>query len=100
MHFQVWHHDAAGRNELYGYGAIYVPINPGFHSMDVAIWRPRGSAWERFRRFFVGGASQLDKPELIYTSPDLSHLRTEPMGTVHLELNVIARNFEKFGVIV
>ena len=100
MHFQVWHQDSAGRNELYGYGCLYLPMNPGFHRIDVGIWRPLGTAWERMRSFFVGGSPQLSDPEAIYNDHDLSHLRTEPMGQVHLELTIVTKNFEKFGVVV
>ncbi|CAL8106006.1 unnamed protein product [Calicophoron daubneyi] len=31
LHFQVWHYDWVGRNELYGYGFCHVPTSAGYH---------------------------------------------------------------------
>ena len=29
LHFEVWHQDNFGRNEIYGYGFCHVPTSPG-----------------------------------------------------------------------
>lgn len=49
-------------------------------------------------RYFLGGGPQLKLPDLVYSGTDRYKLHTQTMGTVHLELNIILRNFEKFGV--
>ncbi|CAH8436021.1 unnamed protein product [Heterobilharzia americana] len=33
LHFQVWHHDWVGKNELYGYGFCHIPTSPGNHQV-------------------------------------------------------------------
>ena len=99
FHFQVWHQDSYGRNEIYGYGYCHVPTSPGTHDVDCVTWRPLCSGkFEQLRSFFVGGAPQLKTSDAIYTGADRYKLRTVAMGTVHLQLGVITRNFDKFGV--
>lgn len=99
FHFQVWHQDSYGRNEIYGYGYCHVPTSPGTHNVDCVTWRPLCSGkFEQLRSFFVGGAPQLKTSDAIYTGADRYKLRTVAMGTVHLQLGVITRNFDKFGV--
>ena len=46
----------------------------------------------------MGGGPELAKESLIYSSTDRHRLRTVASGTVHLNIGVITRNFEKFGV--
>ena len=29
LHFEVWHQDGFGRNEIYGYGFCHIPTSPG-----------------------------------------------------------------------
>lgn len=99
FHFQVWHQDSYGRNEIYGYGYCHVPTSPGTHEVDCVTWRPLSSSKsEQLRSFFVGGSPQLKNSDVIYTGGDRYKLRTIAMGTVHLQLGVITRNFDKFGV--
>lgn len=57
-----------------------------------------GSLYEEFRRFFLGGGTQLRSIDLIYSSNERYRLQTEAMGSVYLELSVILRNFAKYGV--
>eukprot|EP01137_Pigoraptor_chileana_P016609 Opistho-2@73624 len=98
LHFQVWHLDGYGRSELYGYGFCHVPTSPGFHEVDCVTWRPAGNLMEQISAFFLGGGLQLKSPDLVYNGADRYRLRTVAMGNVHLQLSVILRNFEKFGV--
>lgn len=57
-----------------------------------------GTWSEQFRQYFLGGGAQLKTPDLVHNSIDRYRLQTETMGTIHLELSVILRNFTKFGV--
>lgn len=98
FHFQVWHQDMYGRNEIYGYGYCHVPSSPGTHKVDCVTWRPSGGWKEQMRTFFVGGAPQLKTSDVIYSGSDRYRLKTEAMGTVHLQLGIVARNFDKFGI--
>ncbi len=51
-----------------------------------------------FAAFFMGGGPELVKESLIYSSSDRHRLRTVASGTVHFNIGVVTRNFEKFGV--
>jgi B9 domain-containing protein 2 len=87
-----------GRCELYGYGFCHIPASPGLHKVDVPTWRPVGTTQEQFNQSFVGGGPQLRSPDLIYSGADRYQLRTAAMGTVHLQLGVILRNFDRYGI--
>ncbi|GLH11916.1 hypothetical protein R5R35_011715 [Gryllus longicercus] len=98
IHFQVYHQDRFGRCEIYGYGFIHVPTTPGNHVLECVTWRPVGSMRDQINQFFLGGGPQLKNPDVVYSGQDRYRLQTETMGVIHLELNVILRNFHKFGV--
>ncbi|XP_021916275.1 B9 domain-containing protein 2-like isoform X3 [Zootermopsis nevadensis] len=70
LHLQVYHLDQFGRSTLR----------------------------DQFVQYFLGGGPQLKNPDLIYSGNDRYRLQTETMGVVHLELGVVLRNFDKYGV--
>lgn len=57
-----------------------------------------GSYQEEFQQYFLGGGVQLQDPELVYSGCNRYQLHTQAMGTVHLEISIVLRNFEKFGI--
>jgi B9 domain-containing protein 2 len=58
-----------------------------------------GSVKDRITSYFVGGGLQLKNPDLFNSSSvdELFRLKTLSMGKVNLRLNIILRNFEKYG---
>ncbi|KAE9414988.1 hypothetical protein Angca_003425 [Angiostrongylus cantonensis] len=64
IELQVWHHDTFGRQELLGYGSIFVPSTPGEHQLICNIWRPKGTPREELMQKFVGGGIQFLLGEL------------------------------------
>lgn len=46
----------------------------------------------------MGGSSELAEPDLIVNPTERYRLRTVPAGNVTIELSIILRNFDKFGV--
>jgi B9 domain-containing protein 2 len=98
FNFQVWHQDTFGRTELYGYGTCHVPATPGYHELECVTWRPIGSLKDQITSYFVGGGLQLKNPELAISNSESYRLKTASMGKIHLRLNVILRNFDKYGV--
>lgn len=95
---QVYRQDDLGRFDLCGYGIIHVPSRPGHHSVDCPTWRPTGTFAEELRRSFLGGGPQLLSTEFIHSGLERYRLRTIPSGTVHFNLGIILRNFDKYGV--
>ena len=59
-----------------------------------------GSVKDQITSYFLGGSMQLKNPDLFNTSSieELFRLKTVSMGRIHLRLNIILRNFEKYGV--
>ncbi|KAL5456917.1 hypothetical protein EMCRGX_G034144 [Ephydatia muelleri] len=98
LYFQVWHEDYFGRHEPYGYGFIHVPTVPGMHQLRCSTWKPSGSFKDQFTSFFLGGNPELRSEKTIHTSGDRQRLRTEATGTVLINVGVLLRNFEKYGV--
>ncbi|TRY76165.1 hypothetical protein TCAL_03518 [Tigriopus californicus] len=95
---QVFHQDSLGRNSLAGYGFCHVPTSPGHHNLDIMTWRPAGSFRDTIVQHYLGGSHQLRNPELMVSSSDRHRLTTIAMGKVHIQVGVIVRNFDKFGV--
>ena len=70
----------------------------GYHKVQCVTWKPTGTWRQRLRSYFVGGGPMLRNSDIIYTGPDRYRLTTVAMGTIHLNLSVILRNFDKFGI--
>ena len=98
LHFQVYHQDDFGRNELIAYGFTHVPTSPGVHNHEVVTWRPSGSIRDTISQFYVGGGNQLRNPDVTLSSTDRYRLTTTAMGKIQVNLGVILRNFDKFGI--
>lgn len=98
LHLQVWSQDSFGRCQLAGYGFCHVPSSPGTHRLDCPTWRPLGSWQEQLARAFVGGGPQLLHGDAIYSGADRYRLHTAAGGSVHLELGLLLRHFDRYGV--
>lgn len=46
----------------------------------------------------MGGGPELVQESVIYSSSNRYRLRTVAAGTVHFNVSLITRNFDKFGV--
>ncbi|KAJ3415805.1 B9 domain-containing protein 2 [Chytridiales sp. JEL 0842] len=95
---QVYHQDMFGRNELYGYGFMHIPTTPGNHVVECVTWRPSGTMMDQIWAYFLGATPQLKSLDLVHNPTDRFRLQTMAMGKVHVELNIVVRNFEKYGV--
>lgn len=81
-----------------GYGFSHLPTSAGTHVLDVATWRPAGNFRDSVAQHYLGGGHQLRNPDLLVASSDRQKLTTQAMGRVHLQVGIVQRNFEKFGV--
>ncbi|KAG1706204.1 B9 domain-containing protein 2 [Nymphon striatum] len=99
LHLQVWHQDKFGRSELYGYGFCHLPTSSGNHQIDCVTWKPCGSLREQVMQQYLGGGPHLKNTDVIYNGADRYRLQTIAMGKVHLNLNIILRNFDQYGPI-
>ena len=95
---QVFAHDEHGRADVAGYGFAHVPTRPGRHEISIACWAPEGDAWARFQQSLVGGGPQLKAEEVVHAPGDRFRLQTRSTGLVHVELNVVAKDFHKYEI--
>ncbi|KAL1516569.1 hypothetical protein ABEB36_000469 [Hypothenemus hampei] len=98
IYLEVYHLDWLGRAHLFGYGLVTIPTSPGRHTLDCYTWRPLGTLRDRIFQFFLGGGLQIKYPDLIFSPENRYRLSTEAMGVVTLELELILRNFNNYGV--
>jgi B9 domain-containing protein 2 len=95
---QVWFQDEYGRNDFAGYGVVNIPTQSGTFDLQCEIWKPLGSTTDRLIESLLGGSSQLKDDSLVWSGEDRRKLTTVTVGRVHLHLNVLLRNFSKYGV--
>ncbi|KAJ3321936.1 B9 domain-containing protein 2 [Blyttiomyces sp. JEL0837] len=74
------------------------PIVPGTHVLECVTWKPAGTLMDQVWAFFLGATPQLRNLELVHNPSDRFRLQTIAMGKVHLEVSVLVRNFENYGV--
>ncbi|KAJ3187747.1 B9 domain-containing protein 2 [Gaertneriomyces sp. JEL0708] len=98
IQLQVYYQDNRGRNQLYGYGFAHIPTTPGLHAIEVPTWRPYISWWDEFWSYFMDYTPTLKNTDMIHEPTDRFRLTTCSMGKVHLEIGIILRNFEGYGV--
>ncbi|XP_065833622.1 tectonic-like complex member MKS1 isoform X2 [Oscarella lobularis] len=99
IYFQVVSLDLWERYRTEGYGYVHVPHSAGAYQENVSTWRPLGHGrLSELRRFFVGGAPELDDSAYVYKSVgfDGSHLsrygfRTETCGSLTVRMHVAAQ---------
>eukprot|EP00051_Salpingoeca_urceolata_P035094 m.28141 g.28141 ORF g.28141 m.28141 type:complete len:176 (+) comp8763_c1_seq1:140-667(+) len=96
---ELWHQDAYGRSSLSGYGSCHVPSTPGTHDIECVCWRPVGSASDQAAAYFIGGGVQLRNADLVTSPADRYRLRSTAVGKVQIQVGVILRDFEKYGVV-
>ncbi|XP_058807040.1 tectonic-like complex member MKS1 isoform X2 [Phymastichus coffea] len=93
--FSVGSIDSWTRYRLEGYGWLALPTDPGSFGYELATWRPAGGLLDSLRRFFTGGACELD--DISYCAvPAMQHeagsldkrrLRVLPSGSLQLSVH-------------
>ncbi|CAG2119082.1 unnamed protein product [Medioppia subpectinata] len=97
LELQVWHQDSFGRCNICSYGFIHMPSQGGYHKITCHTWRPIGSLSDQISQFFTEDSLKLMNEEII-TNENRSRLQTQAMGSVNLELYVVFKNFEIYGI--
>lgn len=95
---EVWKQDKYGRGSLCSYGCLHVPSEPGNHVVHCITWKPLGSFVDQLFSLFTGGSLRLQDNSFICDPTERARLQTSPSGQVIFNLNIILRNFEKFGI--
>ncbi|VDN05325.1 unnamed protein product [Thelazia callipaeda] len=94
---QIWHSDEFGRQEVYGYGSVYLPASPGEHKIKCHMWRPKGDIREELMHYFLGGGLQLTS-QVTARLDEYSKLRIISMGIIEMRISLITKYFDRFGI--
>ena len=62
---QVFEADSYHRNDHSGYGTVFLPCAPGFHRLEIVVFRPEGSFVEELTSKFLGGHLRYLKPKVV-----------------------------------
>ncbi|XP_030240150.1 B9 domain-containing protein 2 [Drosophila navojoa] len=82
-----------------GYGFAHLPARPGPHRLEINTWRIAPSTWwQCVKEKFGGGSPALHKSDLLYSGVERYKLQTRSSGKIIVELNLIFRRFEEYGV--
>ncbi|EFC48927.1 hypothetical protein NAEGRDRAFT_30379 [Naegleria gruberi] len=95
---QVWYNDNYGRNDFVAYGVLNIPSQGGYFELECPTWRPVGNLKDRIGDLVVGGRMQVKDLSIVHNGEDRRKLTTISCGTVYIKLNVLLRNFKKYGV--
>lgn len=81
-----------------GYGFAHVPCEPGRHRIECPTWKPVGNYLDQVYTLFASGSLRLQDANVVYDGTDRFRLQTEASGKLIIELFVVMRNFDRFGV--
>lgn len=99
LEFQVWGVDWLGKCNISAYGFISLPVKPGFHNLTCSTWRPVGDIRRRILDFITGYRMHLVNPSDIVSNGINRHaIQSVSMGTISVEVTVVLRGFDKYGV--
>ncbi|CAB3409858.1 unnamed protein product [Caenorhabditis bovis] len=96
---QVWHLDNYGRQEIAGYGTMMLPTSSGAHRLECGCWRPKGNWRQEMMQKYIGGGMQLANLSILEDPTERAKIATVSTGTVYFELNVITKNFQRYGIV-
>ena len=99
--FQVSSLDHWDRHRTEGYSYTHIPLHAGRHVVSMVTWRPLGdSIIDEMRRFFIGGACELEDMSYIAV-PETQHpdakilskfgFKTVTSGTIAVTLYVVTQ---------
>jgi len=76
-----------------GHGFINIPSQPGEHTLECVISRPKGSQMEELRAYYLGGNPRYVHPDVVLKGDSRAGHCTVPTGVVWLKLTVVVRGF-------
>lgn len=68
------------------------------HEVEIATWRPAGSAAQELSAWFLGGLPHLTDPTMLIDPQERHRIGSVTSATVSVECQVIVRGFEQLGV--
>lgn len=99
LEFQVWGVDWLGKCNISAYGFMSIPTRPGLHELTCSTWRPVGDFRRRIIDYVTGYRMHLVDPSDIISNGLNRHvIQSMSMGTIKVELTVVLKDFDEYGV--
>lgn len=95
---EVWTVDAEGRHSIGGYGVLTFPVSPGEYELNMAMWRPEGSAYDRALSYFLGANPELKHKDVVLSGNDRFGMQTVSTGNLQVRVGVIVKDFHLHGI--
>jgi B9 domain-containing protein 1 len=87
-----------GRDEVRGYGAVHLPITPGRHCPEVALYVPDSSSlMQKLASWIIGSKPEFVDPTFVASGEGREVTRVCSEGKVKLSLNVVTKDLWKLG---
>lgn len=97
--FQVWGVDWLGKSNISAYGFMNIPMQPGLHKLTCSTWRPVGDFRRRLIDYVTGYRMHLvDPSDLVSNGLNRHVIQSMSMGTIRVELTIVLKDFEDYGV--
>lgn len=99
LEFQVWGVDWTGKCNISAYGFMSIPTQPGYHELTCSTWRPVGDLRRRILDHITGYRMHLVNPsDIVGNGLNRHSIQTSSMGTIKVDLTVVLKGFEKYGI--
>ena len=96
---EIWEVSYEGKYTIAGYGVGTVPCSPGTHKLLINWWRPIDTSWWGLvSEYLLGTKPEITHKDMVISSVERNGFETESTGTVEVEIGVITKNFELYGV--
>ena len=83
------------RTDIIGYGCAYLPSQPGEHNITINCFRPKGSSFEEWQAYFLGGYPMYENPKILQSGDSRFGHMTVSTGEVHMNIFVVLKDFHE-----
>lgn len=99
LHVEIYSVTPFDRFYPVGFGFAHLPIRPGAHQLELPTWKVApNTVLDSVQQKFHAGGLTVAKSDLIYSGVERYKLKTLSSGVVRVELMLIFKDFDKFGV--
>lgn len=99
IEFQVWGVDWLGKCNISAYGFMSLPTRPGQHELTCSTWRPVGDFRRRLIDYITGYRMHLVDPSDVISNGLNRHIiQSMSMGTIRVNVCLVMKGFDKYGV--
>jgi hypothetical protein len=98
---EVWDRKYTGYRSFVGCGSVWLPTSGANTDIEVFLWRPTSSGYERLLDLMVPNLPDLVAlREMVICPYTRSEVSTASVGTLHLNMSVVSSGFTVNGVLL